>query len=209
MSLILAIKFSNGTVLAIDGHTTQLRGRLEAMESRAIPIKNDLIIGAAGQKGVIFDIVEYCLKSASNYTNPSFESYAGNLSDKCAVWQMEAECKFGRPRLRSADFIVASPDRIRSVHYTGYEEESEDFACAGIGRRYGIHLLSRNYRSELSVHNAEMLAVHVITETANIDYSVGKGARIFVLRKGCASEELSKEQVDNLKMEVAPQPLFK
>lgn len=178
MTLIIAIKYKNGSVLASDSRV--MLGELKLDKSIKLePLTDNIGIASSGLIGAIDDIIKRCQSYVSATQSPTFEEVVSNLSDSSLSWH-----KSNAEKLDDDDdlpaFIVASPERIRKIMGKGYSEEEHGYACDGSGRAYGEYILNNHFREGLDGKDAKELAVYTILETSKMDPSVGGDIQLLV-----------------------------
>lgn len=203
MTLILALKYHNGTVLASDSRV--IIGGLK--RDRAIklePLTSDIGIASAGLIGVTNDILAKVKLFCSSTSPISFDSFASYLSDTVLEWHKRNAEKVGEDEEDYYVFIAVSPDRIRKVLERGYSEEVYDYDCDGTGKPYAEYILGNFYRKNLDEEEAKELAVRTILETSKMDPNVGEDIELLVFSKEGQCKTITKEEIEDIKQRLAP-----
>jgi len=203
MTLIVALKYKDGLVLASDSRV--MYGEIKRDQARKLkPLTDNIGVAAAGLLGAIDDV----LKKAKEYCDSrqvSFDDVFSYLSDANLDWYKRNAEKIGREE-GCPIFIVVSSDRIRRVFERGYSEEAYDYACEGSGRAYGEYILRNNYKENLEEEEAKELAVYTILETSKMDPSVGEDIQMVVFPKEGKCKTIAREDIENIKERLSPLP---
>ncbi len=201
MTLIVALKYKHGLVLATDSRV--LYGPIKRDQARKLePLTENIGVAAAGLLGAIDDVLrpvkEFC-------TSPhvSFDDVFSYLSDVNFGWY-----KRNVERLTEGEsgpiFIMVSPERIRRIFEKGYSEEAYDYACEGSGRAYGEYILRNFYKESLEEEEAKELAVYTIIETSKMDPSVGEDIQMIVFPGKEKCKIINKGEMEVIKTHLAP-----
>jgi 20S proteasome alpha/beta subunit len=203
MTLIIALKYKEGSVLATDSRV--MYGSIKRDQARKIePLTDDIGLATAGLVGAIDDIIRPA-KDLCNSRPTTFEDVCSKLSDESLKWYKENVDKLDEDDEQSlSEFIVVSAERIRKIQEKGYSEESYDYDCVGSGSYYGEYILQNFYRGNLDVKEAKELAVYTILETSKMDPSVGQDIQMNVYPKGEKYQSTSKEEIAEIKAHQAP-----
>ena len=201
MTLIVALKYQGGVVLASDSRV--MYGEMKRDQARKLePLTNDIGIAAAGLLGAIDDVLR-AVKAFCNSQFVSFDDVVSHLSDENFQWFKEnaerLEEEQGAPV-----FIAVSPERIRRIFEKGYSEEAYDYACEGSGRAYAEYILRNFYKENLEEKEAQELAVYIILETSKMDPSVGEDIQLLVFSKKEKCKIIKKEDMEDIKARLAP-----
>ncbi len=202
MTLIIAIKYKNGSVLASDSRV--MLGELKLDKSIKLePLTDNIGIASSGLIGAIDDIIKRCQSYVSATQSPTFEEVVSNLSDSSLSWH-----KSNAEKLDDDDdlpaFIVASPERIRKIMGKGYSEEEHGYACDGSGRAYGEYILNNHFREGLDGKDAKELAVYTILETSKMDPSVGGDIQLLVFPRDEKCKIIGTDEIEEIKAHQAP-----
>jgi 20S proteasome alpha/beta subunit len=204
MTLITALKYKGGTVLASDSRV--MIGELKRdCALKLEPLTKDIGIAAAGLLGVTNDILEKAKAYCSSTSPISFENFVTYLSDTVLDWH-----KRNAEKLEEEEegyyyvFIAVSPERIRKVLEKGYSEEVYDYDCDGTGKPYAEYILGNLYRKNLDEEEAKELAVHAILETSKMDPNVGEDIELLVFPKGKLCKVVGKQETEEIKARLAP-----
>lgn len=204
MTLIVAFKYTQGSVLASD---TRVMVGDDIKEDRACGLElvaDDIGIAPAGLIGACNDIIRRVKELCKSSSPPSFDSVASCLSDATLEWYKRNSEKLGEDEEDTYSFIMASPERIRRVDDRGYSEEVHAYDCDGTGMKYGYYILSNFFRNDLNEGEAKELAVYAILETSKIDPKVGEDIHMFVFRMGEKAQEISATEIEDIKQRLAP-----
>jgi len=202
MTLIVALKYKDGVVLASDSRVmygpTLKRDQARKLE----PLTENIGTVAAGLVGAIDDVLRVVKEFCSSRV-VTFDEVVSYLSDVNYKWYEENYKKLEEGEAGPV-FIVVSPERIRRIFEKGYSEEAYDYACEGSGRAYGEYILRNFYDKELDVEQAKDLAVYTIVETSKMDPSVGEDISLLLFPKGGKCEPVDKAEIESIKERLVP-----
>jgi proteasome beta subunit len=201
MTLIVALKYKDGVVLASDSRV--MYGPIKRDQARKLePLTEKIAAAAAGLLGAIDDVLR-AVKAFCSSRLVTFDDVVSYLSDVNYKWYEE-----NSPKLEEGEsgpvFIIVSPERIRRIFGKGYSEEAYDYACEGSGRAYGEYILRNFYNEELSVEEAKELAVYTIVETSKMDPAVGEDISMLILPKEGKCEPVDKVEIESIKERLIP-----
>ena len=201
MTLIVALKYNNGVVLASDSRV--MYGPIKRDQARKLePLTENIGAAAAGLLGAIDDVLK-AVKEFCNSRLVSFDDVVSYLSDINCEWYKRNVEKLGEGE-GGPVFIAVSPKRIRKIFEKGYSEEAYDYACEGSGRAYGEYILTNFYEEGLEEEEAKGLAVHTILETSKMNPSVGEDILMLVFPKKGKCKPIDKEEVESIKERLTP-----
>ncbi len=204
MTLITALKYTDGTVLATD--TRIMIGELK--RERAIklePLTSSIGIASCGLVGATDDISKRVKTFCNSSALVSFDSVVSCLSDAALDWHKKNCEKLSEEDVENyLTFIAVSPERIRKVLPKGYEEESYNYDCDGTGKPYAEYILGNFYKENLNEEEAKELAVYTILETSKMDPNVGEDIELLVFPKEGQCKTISKEEIEDIKQRLAP-----
>lgn len=201
MTLIVALKYNNGVVLASDSRV--MYGPIKRDQARKLePLTENIGAAAAGLLGAIDDVLK-AVKEFCNSRPVSFDDVVSYLSNINCEWHKRNVEKLGEGE-GGPVFIAVSPKRIRKIFEKGYSEEAYDYACEGSGRAYGEYILKNFYEEGLEEEEAKELAVHTILETSKMDPSVGEDILMLVFPKKGKCKPIDKEDVESIKERLIP-----
>jgi len=203
MTLIVALTYKNGVVLASDSRV--MYGPIKRDQARKLePLTENIGAAAAGLLGAIDDVLK-AVKALCNSRTVAFDDMVSYLSDVNCEWYKRNVEKLGEEERQGIPvFIAVSPERIRRIFGRGYSEEAYDYACEGSGRAYAEYILANLYERGLQEEEAKELAVHTILETSKIDPSVGEDILMLVFPKEGKCKPIDKEKVENIKERLIP-----
>lgn len=201
MTLIVALKYKNGVVLASDSRV--MYGPMKRDQARKLePLTENIGTAAAGLLGAIDDVLR-TVKELCNSRPVSFDDAVSFLSDANCDWYKRNVEKIGEAE-HGPVFIIVSPERIKKIFEKGYSEEAYDYACDGSGREYGEYILRNFYEEDLEEREAKELAVYTILETSKMDPSVGEDVLMLVFPKKEKCKSISKDEIDSTKERLIP-----
>ena len=203
MTLIVALKYKNGVVLASDSRV--MYGPIKRDQARKLePLTENIGAAAAGLLGAIDDVLK-AVKAFCNSRTVAFDDVVSCLSDVNYDWYKRNVEKLAEEEQQGTPvFIAVSPERIRRIFGRGYSEEAYDYACEGSGRAYAEYILANLYERSLQEEEAKELAVHTILETSKMDPSVGEDILMLVFPKEDKCKSIDKEKVENIKERLIP-----
>ena len=201
MTLIVALKYKNGVVLASDSRV--MYGPIKRDQARKLePLTENIGAAAAGLLGAIDDVLK-AVKEFCNSRPVSFDDAVSYLSDINCNWYKKNVERLGEGE-GGPVFIAVSPKRIRKIFEKGYSEEAYDYACEGSGRAYGEYILKNFYEEGLEEEEAKELAEHTILETSKMDPSVGEDILMLVFPKKGKCKRINKREVESIKERLTP-----
>lgn len=201
MTLIIALKYKNGSILASDSRV--IWGDMKRDQARKLePVTENIGIAAAGIVGAIDDIISL-VKAFCESRPTMFDDVLSYLSDVYLDWYKRNSEKLDKEIVLPI-FIMVSPERIRRVIEKGYSEEAQDYASEGSGRAYGEYILQNFYRGDFEEEEAKELAVYTILETSKMDPSVGEDIQMIVFPKEKECQIINRDEVEEIKAHQAP-----
>ena len=114
MTLIVAIRYAHGTVLATEGRVMFGMGGMKRDQARKIvPFTDSIVAAAAGLTGAIDDITKQ-VKEIIRGRDADFDEVASVLSDMNWEWWNANKKKLTEDeQTQGPDFVIVSKDRIR------------------------------------------------------------------------------------------------
>jgi len=201
MTLIVALKYKNGVVLASDSRV--MYGPIKRDQARKLePLTENIGAAAAGLLGAIDDVLK-TVKAFCNSRPVSFDDVVSYLSETNYRWYEENSRKLGEGE-GGPIFIVVSSERIRRVFEKGYSEEAYDYACEGSGRTYGKYILRNFYKEGLEEDEAKELAIYTILETSKMDPTVGEDISMLLFPRGEKCKVVDKREIEGIKERLTP-----
>jgi len=174
MTLIVALRYQHGVVIACDSRVTYGLAPLMREEPRKIEsLGNNIAIMGAGLIGGVDRVI--------NNLKSSFESFKSltlmEVVEKCedvlwAFYQKHKE-RFEEEDTEFPTLVVASKDKIYRVFQTGFAEEEKNYCSEGSGRPYGEYILRQQHKPDMNEKQAKELAVYTVEQTSRIDPNVG------------------------------------
>lgn len=206
MTLIVALKYKNGSILATDtrimyGFDMKMDhvGKIEFITDKSG-------VASAGLSGAADDIIR-AVKNFCDSRPISFDDLCSCLSDKSLEWYEKNIDKMPDEDGTVEElygFIAVSPERIRKIDGKGYSEESYNYACDGSGLNYGLYILQNHYKENLEEKDAKELAVYTILETSKMDPSVGEDIQMAIFPKRKKYNIIGKDETCDIKACLAP-----
>ena len=201
MTLIIAMKYKNGTILATD--TRLMYGNIKRDQAAKLEILADNIgVASAGIIGATDDILKSVKDYCDSYNAP-FEDIFSHISNTCLDWYDENVDKIDED-ICAYRFLIVSPERIRRILEKGYSEESRDYVCEGSGMDYGEYILQNHYKENMIEKDAIELAIYTILETSKINPSVGEDIQMAIFPNNQNYKFISNEEIEEIKTSLAP-----
>lgn len=201
MTLIVALKYKDGVVLASDSRV--MFGPLKRDQARKLePLTENIGAAAVGLLGAIDDIMREVMEFVKSRP-ATFDDVISCISDLNYEWSEKNSKKLEEGESGPV-FIVVSSEWIRRIFEKGYSEEAYDYACEGSGRAYGEYILRNFYEEGLTEEEAKELAVYTILETSKMDPTVGEDIEMLVFPKGEKCKPIDKEEIENIKERLTP-----
>jgi 20S proteasome alpha/beta subunit len=203
MTLIVALKYKDGTILSSDRRI--LFGPLKRDLARKLePLGKNKAFGIAGAglMGAMDEILEN-LKNQLNIKDLNFSDALNLLKELTWNWYCNNIERFQKDDSGFPTFIFVSSNKIARIFPNGYSEEANDYACEGSGRLYAEYILHNSYETNLSEEEAKELALYTIIETSKMDPSVGEDVDILIFMEN-GYKEISEEEIENIKMRITP-----
>ena len=207
MTLITAIKYNHGMVLASDSRV--IAGDLSLKKDQArklVAITDKIGVAGAGLTGAMDDIIN-AAKIEKLTKNESFEDIVELFSKLNNTW-----LKYNQDRLEKDQtgptFILVNSARIRRIFSRGYSEEAYNYACEGSGRLYGEYILRSYYREEMEKKDAIQLAIFIISEVSKMDPAVGLPISMIILPEKGKHEEVKEEEIQKVIDQIVPRNLL-
>lgn len=204
MTLIVALKYKNGIVLAAD--TRIIYGESKRDETRKLePLTENIGTIGSGLLGAIDDVLGTVRAFCQNRP-VSFDGVVSCLSDTNHKWyesnfeKLDEEDRGGG----GPTFILTSNKRIRRIFPRGYSEEAYDYACEGSGRDYGEYILRNFYREGLKEEEAKELAIHTIVETSKMDPNVSEDLQMIIFPKEGKCKDVTRQEIESIKEYLTP-----
>ena len=204
MTLITALKYMNGTVLASDSRI-MIGGLKRDRAIKLEPLTSSIGIASCGLVGATDDISKRVKAFCNSSPLVLFDSVVSCLSDATLDWHKKNSEKLSEEDVEDyLTFIAVSPERIRKVLPKGYEEESNEYDCDGAGKPYAEYILGNFYKENLNEEEAKELAVYTILETSKMDPNVGEDIELLAFPKEVQCKTISKEEIEDIKQRLAP-----
>jgi 20S proteasome alpha/beta subunit len=202
MTLIAALKYDKGTILATDTRVV-FGGIKRDGVAKIVFLSSGVGIAACGLIGATDDIVANVAKCTISPQTSSFDLAASALSDEALKWNKENSEKIDEDE-DNYSFLLASASSLRKVFSRGYGEDIPQYDCMGSGSPYGEYILQNYYSGNLDEEKAKELTAYTILETSKVDPSVGDQLQIAVFSTVAPPKLLSAEETEELKLRLAP-----
>jgi len=183
MTLIVAMKYKGGVVVASDSRVTYSSEQpLMREEPLKIETLGNFAITGVGLTGPIDRIIKE-IKITFSSGSPTFDELVEMCEDiTWAFYQKYAE-RIHEEEEEDWVILLISQDRIYRVMATGWAEEEPMYATDGSGYLYAEYILRQRYKPDMSEREAKELAVYTISQTSKIDPSVGGKINLVLIHK--------------------------
>jgi len=184
MTLIIAIKFQKGVVMACDSRATYEGISLMRNEERKFTcLGNEIAIVGAGMAGFERKISEDLRAWFTSTHLPTLRDTISKCED--LVWETYQRYKerFEKEEEGFPTFVLIGHDKIFRIFENGYAEEEEKYTCEGSGLPYGEYILKQRFKDDMTEEEAKELATYVIVQTSRIDPNVGGKVNLVVAKK--------------------------
>jgi 20S proteasome alpha/beta subunit len=185
MTIVVAVRFSKGVVVATDSRITYGDFPLMREDERKIDSLNQKIaVTSTGLTGACDRILKDIKASVGSSTFLTFDEVVKKSED--IVWDFY---KRNKERIEEEEekeetywsVQLFSKDRIVNIGPTGFSEEEPSYLCNGSGKLYAEYILRQRYKPSLSEQECQELTAYVVLQTSRIDPSVGGPINITVL----------------------------
>lgn len=176
MTIIVAVKFSKGVIIATDSRVTYGNLALMREEERKIDSLNEKIaVTSVGLTGACDRILKEIKASVGTANLESDE-----IIEKCEdiVWNFYKRNKERIEEMTNEEeeywrIQLISADRIINIWPTGFSEEEPKYLCEGSGKPYAEYILRQRFKPNLSEQECKELAAFAVLQTSRIDPNVG------------------------------------
>ena len=208
MTIVIALKFSKGTVLATDSRVTFGGAPLMRDEERKIDsLTRRIAITSVGLTGACDKIVKQIKASVGSSRSLAFDDILKRCED--IMWDFYKRNKERIEEIEDEEEAwsvqLISSDRIVDIGQTGFSQEEPKYLCEGSGKPYAEYILRQRYKPNLTEQECQELTAYVVLHTSRIDPGVGGPINMAVL----ASEGLRKvprERVDEIVENITETP---
>ncbi|MDG6912604.1 MAG: hypothetical protein JRN35_05925 [Nitrososphaerota archaeon] len=206
MTLILALRFSNGVVLSSDRRVVTGFWMKADDENKTVRVNDKVALGAAGLTGAIDSVLENAMSQIGTRA-PPLDEIVETFSELTFLWLDQNKKKLPAESQEGPTFVIASADAIYKVMGTGYTEKARRYAIEGSGRVFAEYIISKGYQDNMTEEEAKRLSVLTILETSRMDPAVGDKISMMVLPQGASVMDVSPGQVEDLITQVVPRNL--
>jgi len=195
MTLIVAIKYLNGVVMACDSRATIGEAMMRNDERKIEIIGNNVAIMSAGLAGGISKILDELKLWFESTKSPTLK----DIVEKCEDISWAFSQKY-KKRLEDSEelpvLVLATHSKIFRI-FNGFSEEGGNYECEGSGTPFGEYIIGQNFKAEMSEINAKELAVYTILQTQRMDPNVGGKINMVVLHPTHA-EMINDKELDKI-----------
>lgn len=201
MTLIIAIKCTDGVVIASDGRV--VRGGEYRAEEKIFQIGERLIVGAAGRTGVIKRIIR-ALRGLTTDLR-SEESIRKIETTLANIYQYHQET-YGRNYQSKEKFdeefygslLAIDSENIYRFFFDGYPEPCGDYEAIGSASGYVRTLLETFYEKGMDTARASELAVYCILQGMKVSRDIGEPIQIGVVKRDGQTMILGEDQIKEI-----------
>jgi 20S proteasome alpha/beta subunit len=199
MTLIVAIRYQNGVVMACDSRAIVGESVMRNEERKYEFLGNDIAIVGAGMAGFESKVRKELTAWFSSYPSPTLEEVIRKCED--ILWDIHQRyLERFKNEEEEPDFVtlvLATHNRIFRIFENGYAEEEAQYACEGSGLPYGEYILSQKFKPDMSKEEAKWLATYAIIQTSRIDPAVGGRVNLILVEEGqiCSVDN---EEIDRI-----------
>ena len=185
MTLIVAMKYKEGVVIASDSRLTYGEEPLMREESPKIEILGKFAITGAGLVGPLERIINEIVSTFKSVPSPSFEEVVLKCEDIMYQFYEKYAERIKKDTKEEEDWsiLLASKDRIYYVLPTGWSEEEPNYTSDGSGHLYAEYILKQRFKPNMSEKEAKELTVYTISQTSRIDPNVGGKIQMILIDK--------------------------
>ena len=194
MTLIVALRYEEGVVVATDSRAMYIDVPLMREEPPKVETLGKFIITGAGLAGPLRRIINQIKNDFESSPSFSFD----NLTEMCedAIWRFYQ--KYGERILEEDEeedwtILLASQDRMCRIMVRGWAEEEVRYLIEGSGFQYAEYILKQRYKPNMSEKQAKELAVYVVDQTSKIDPNVGGETYLYLSNKKGARQVIGEE----------------
>jgi 20S proteasome alpha/beta subunit len=198
MTIIVAVKFAKGVVVATDSRSTygeaeyirDTEGIIETLNAKVALTSSGIRAATnrifkelkayveANENSTFDEIVQKCEDVMSNF----YKRYSVRLKE-----ELEAGWSIG----------LFSSDRMVIVDSDAVADEEESYLCDGSGTPYAEYILCQHYKPNLTEEECKELACYVVLQTTKIDPNVGGPVNLCVIKES-SLEHVSRQRIDEI-----------
>jgi len=174
MTLIVALKYDKGVVMACDSRVTYGLAPLMREEPRKIEqLGTNVGVMGAGLIGGV-DRVMTELKSAFPTSAPlKIRDVVAKSEDILWGFYKKHRERFEEGATEFPVVVLVTSGKIYHIYENGFAEEEKNYCIVGSGRPYGEYIMSQRFRPDLNEEEAKELAAYTVFQTSKIDPGVG------------------------------------
>lgn len=174
MTLIVAMKYEGGVVIASDSRVTYAEEPLMRDEAPKIETLGRFALTGVGLTGPLDRIIKQVKTTFRLGPSSSFDDLVETCEDTLwAFYQKYAERIQEEEEEGDWAIWLMSQDRICHIMATGWAEEEPKYGTDGSGTLYAEYILKQRYKPNMSEREAKELAVYTVSQTSRIDPNVG------------------------------------
>jgi proteasome beta subunit len=173
-------------VLASDMKGTMGNLAVSTDATKIYAINNNLALTFAGSQADAQNLIRYL----QNHANLYELEHKKELSTKSCVTLLSNVLNANRGFPYYTQFIVGGTDlKLYTLDVVGGFTTETKYACTGSGTELALSVLDNNYKSNVSLKDAIILAKHAVSAAKKRDiYSGGEGIRIVIISKNGIEE---------------------
>ena len=201
MTLIIALKCKNGTVIASDGRIVV--GDIFRTDQKIYQISKGVLVGLAGSVGVIKRVVKAL--TGLGITNLDDEREIQRIEETLAgvyayhrrIYENNYDSRKDFDERFNGVLLAVDKDNIYKFFYDGYPEPCGNYEAIGSASGYVLTLLQEFYDEDIDIEKGLELCVYCIYQAMKVSRDIGEPIQL-----GVATEEgariLEEEEVNKL-----------
>lgn len=209
MTIVIAVRFSEGIAVATDSRVTFGAAPLMRDEERKIDsLAHGIAITSVGLTGACDKIVKEIKATVGPSSSLTFDEILKKCED--IIWDFYKRNKerideeMGEDEPWSVQLI--SSDRMVNIGRTGFSEEEPKYLSEGSGKPYAEYILRQRYKPNLTEQECQELTAYVVLQTSRIDPGVGGPINMVVLDSE-GLRNVAREKVDEIVENITETPL--
>jgi 20S proteasome alpha/beta subunit len=208
MTVIVAVKFPKGVVVATDSRITYGESEYVRDMERKLDSLNDEVAFTHCGLNAATDRITRELKT---YVETSGALTFDEVVKKCEDIMWDFYNRYGarlEDEVEKGGWSVElfSSDRIVIIEHDGVAAEEGRYLCEGSGIPYAEYILQQRYRPNLSEQECKELAAYTVIQTSRIDPSVGGPVNLAVIKKN-GFKHLSRDEIDEIVENITETPV--
>ena len=208
MTIIVAVKYSNGVVIATDSRVTY--GNLPMMrdQERKIHSLNDkAAITSVGLTGPCDRLSKEIVKCSEGAGNLAIDEIIEKAEDTMWNFYKRNKERILEDNNEEDDWAIQlySWNKIVDIEMTGFSQEESNYLCQGSGMPYAEYILRQRYKPDLTEQECKELTAYAVIQTSRIDPSVGGPLNMAVIDKK-GFRDVPKEEIEEIVENITEPP---